>query len=187
MLFAVIDDKPQESHPEHETQLATIRWYLSEGMWISRSSPSFSLHQVPHSNQYYVLSYSPSFRNLRFCWQRFDWLQKLSYFNKDFWFKHLLLELEFRMKQSILCMLDLSVICTWKGKWYLRVRSCYFEALPFYNIIVSLLAKVRETYKKSQNVLFCFLTLSPCDGYVTVLNNLQNWPKNYFFGNILFL
>lgn len=95
------------------------------------------------------LSYSPSFRNLRFCWQRFDRLQKLSYFNKDFWFKHLLFELEFRMKQSILCMLDLSVICTWKGKWYLRVRSCYFEALPFYNIIVSLLAKVRETYKKS--------------------------------------
>ncbi|KAL2905933.1 hypothetical protein RDABS01_004643 [Bienertia sinuspersici] len=31
MLVAVIDDKPKESHPEHDTQLATIRWHLSEG------------------------------------------------------------------------------------------------------------------------------------------------------------
>ncbi|XP_010680404.2 uncharacterized protein LOC104895556 isoform X1 [Beta vulgaris subsp. vulgaris] len=31
ITVVVIDDKPQESHPEHETQLATIRWYLSEG------------------------------------------------------------------------------------------------------------------------------------------------------------
>ena len=32
MLIAVIDDKPKESHPEHDTQLASLRWHLSEGM-----------------------------------------------------------------------------------------------------------------------------------------------------------
>lgn len=31
ITVVVIDDKPKESHPEHDTQLATIRWHLSEG------------------------------------------------------------------------------------------------------------------------------------------------------------
>ncbi|KNA18197.1 hypothetical protein SOVF_073110 [Spinacia oleracea] len=31
ITVVVIDDKPKESHPEHETQLASIRWHLSEG------------------------------------------------------------------------------------------------------------------------------------------------------------
>lgn len=32
MLFAVIDEKDKESFPEHETQLSSIRWHLSEGV-----------------------------------------------------------------------------------------------------------------------------------------------------------
>lgn len=32
MLFAVIDEKEKESLPQHETQLSTIRWHLSEGL-----------------------------------------------------------------------------------------------------------------------------------------------------------
>lgn len=30
-FFAVIDDKPKESIPEHDAQLSSIRWHLSEG------------------------------------------------------------------------------------------------------------------------------------------------------------
>lgn len=33
MLFAVIDEKQKESIPEHETQISTIRWHLSEGLF----------------------------------------------------------------------------------------------------------------------------------------------------------
>ena len=32
LLFVVIDEKVKESYPEHETQLSSIRWHLSEGM-----------------------------------------------------------------------------------------------------------------------------------------------------------
>ncbi|XP_021721376.1 uncharacterized protein LOC110688935 [Chenopodium quinoa] len=31
ITVVVIDDKSKESHPEHETQLGSIRWHLSEG------------------------------------------------------------------------------------------------------------------------------------------------------------
>ncbi|CAO2827870.1 unnamed protein product [Amaranthus hypochondriacus] len=31
ITVVVIDDKPKESHPEHDTQLASLRWHLSEG------------------------------------------------------------------------------------------------------------------------------------------------------------
>ncbi|XP_074294477.1 uncharacterized protein LOC141622326 [Silene latifolia] len=31
ITVVVIDDKPKESHPEHDTQLSSIRWHLSEG------------------------------------------------------------------------------------------------------------------------------------------------------------
>ncbi|KAM4118474.1 hypothetical protein ACB094_02G205900 [Castanea mollissima] len=31
MFFAVIDERQKESLPEHETQLSSIRWHLSEG------------------------------------------------------------------------------------------------------------------------------------------------------------
>jgi len=32
MFSAVIDDKPKESHPEHDTQIASIRWHLAQGV-----------------------------------------------------------------------------------------------------------------------------------------------------------
>lgn len=31
ITVVVIDDKPKESHPEHDTQIASIRWHLAEG------------------------------------------------------------------------------------------------------------------------------------------------------------
>lgn len=31
MFFTVINEKEKESLPEHDTQLASIRWHLSEG------------------------------------------------------------------------------------------------------------------------------------------------------------
>lgn len=34
MFFAVIDERQKESLPEHETQLSSIRWHLSEGLYI---------------------------------------------------------------------------------------------------------------------------------------------------------
>lgn len=34
MFFAVIDQKEKDSLPEHETQLSSIRWHLSEGLSI---------------------------------------------------------------------------------------------------------------------------------------------------------
>ena len=34
MFFAVIDESQKESLPEHETQLSSIRWHLSEGLYI---------------------------------------------------------------------------------------------------------------------------------------------------------
>lgn len=30
-IYAVIDDKPKESIPEHDAQISSIRWHLSEG------------------------------------------------------------------------------------------------------------------------------------------------------------
>lgn len=30
-ISAVIDDKPKESIPEHDAQISSIRWHLSEG------------------------------------------------------------------------------------------------------------------------------------------------------------
>lgn len=35
IFFAVIDDKPKESIPEHDAQLSSIRWHLSEGKFPS--------------------------------------------------------------------------------------------------------------------------------------------------------
>ena len=34
MFFAVIDERQKESLPEHETQLSSIRWHLSEGLYM---------------------------------------------------------------------------------------------------------------------------------------------------------
>lgn len=34
MFFAVIDEKEKETLSEHETQLASIRWHLSEGKFM---------------------------------------------------------------------------------------------------------------------------------------------------------
>ena len=34
MLIAVIDDKPKESVPDHDTQMSSIRWHLSEGFVV---------------------------------------------------------------------------------------------------------------------------------------------------------
>lgn len=34
MFFAVIDEKQKESLPKHETQLSSIRWHLSEGLFL---------------------------------------------------------------------------------------------------------------------------------------------------------
>lgn len=31
ITVVVIDDKPKESHPEHDTQIASIRWHLAQG------------------------------------------------------------------------------------------------------------------------------------------------------------
>lgn len=33
LIFAVIDEKGKEAYPEHETQLASIRWHLAEGVF----------------------------------------------------------------------------------------------------------------------------------------------------------
>lgn len=33
MFFAVIDEKQKDSLPEHETQMSSIRWHLSEGLY----------------------------------------------------------------------------------------------------------------------------------------------------------
>jgi len=32
LCFVVIDEQQKESLPEHETQLSSIRWHLSEGL-----------------------------------------------------------------------------------------------------------------------------------------------------------
>lgn len=34
MLFAVIDENDKASLPQHETQLSSIRWHLSEGVCL---------------------------------------------------------------------------------------------------------------------------------------------------------
>jgi hypothetical protein len=31
IFISVIDDKPKEEFPEHDTQMSSIRWHLSEG------------------------------------------------------------------------------------------------------------------------------------------------------------
>ena len=37
IYVAVIDDKQKEALPEHETQLSSIRWHLSEGLYSMQS------------------------------------------------------------------------------------------------------------------------------------------------------
>jgi hypothetical protein len=50
-IYAVIDDKPKESIPEHDAQISSIRWHLSEG------SDSFvdSLFNICYVNKRIVL------------------------------------------------------------------------------------------------------------------------------------
>lgn len=36
MFFAVIDEKEKETLSEHDTQLASIRWHLAEGIIVHR-------------------------------------------------------------------------------------------------------------------------------------------------------
>jgi hypothetical protein len=33
IYFVVIDEQQKESLPEHETQLSSIRWHISEGLY----------------------------------------------------------------------------------------------------------------------------------------------------------
>ncbi|KAG2636520.1 hypothetical protein PVAP13_2NG455100 [Panicum virgatum] len=46
ITVVVIDDKPKESFPEHDTQMSSIRWHLSEGQAIGATSTLNSCYFV---------------------------------------------------------------------------------------------------------------------------------------------
>ena len=50
MLIAVIDDKPKESVPDHDTQMSSIRWHLSEGFVVPFDSSHSTSCAVSYCN-----------------------------------------------------------------------------------------------------------------------------------------
>lgn len=78
MYSAVIDEKEKETLSEHETQLASIRWHLSEGKSFTHSH-SVSLHEVCLS---YCVHANHFFFNNTGGFQEFKVLERLGEGNK---------------------------------------------------------------------------------------------------------
>lgn len=64
LLIVVIDDKPKESVPEHDTQMSSIRWHLSEGFVVpfDSSTPPFVLFLT--AMLIFIASVQADFRSL---------------------------------------------------------------------------------------------------------------------------